>query len=29
MAAWLLDHLPEVTKAFLVRAETPGATAKV
>lgn len=29
MAAWLHDHLPEVTKAFLIRSETPGATAKV
>lgn len=29
MAAWLLEHLPEVTQAFLTRAETPGAKAKV
>lgn len=29
MAAWLLEHLPEVTQTFLARAETPGATAKV
>ena len=29
MAAWLLEHLPEVTQAFLTRAETPGAEAKV
>jgi len=29
MAAWLLEHLPEVTQAFLARAETPGASAKV
>jgi ferritin-like metal-binding protein YciE len=29
MAAWLLDHMPEVTQAFLARAETPGAEAKV
>lgn len=29
MAAWMLDHLPEVTKAFLARVETPDATAKV
>ncbi|MDN4056764.1 DUF892 family protein [Massilia sp. YIM B02769] len=29
MAAWLLEHLPQVTQAFLVRSETPGAEAKV
>jgi ferritin-like metal-binding protein YciE len=29
MAAWLLQHLPEVTKAFLARAATPDLTAKV
>jgi len=29
MAAWLLEHLPEVTQAFLERAATPGVTAKV
>jgi ferritin-like metal-binding protein YciE len=29
MAAWLLEHLPEVTQAFLARSETPGVTAKV
>lgn len=29
MAAWLLEHLPDVTQAFLARAETPGVTAKV
>lgn len=29
MAAWLLEHLPEVTQTFLARAETPGVTAKV
>jgi ferritin-like metal-binding protein YciE len=29
MAAWLLEHLPQVTLAFLERAATPGATAKV
>jgi ferritin-like metal-binding protein YciE len=29
MAAWLLEHLPEVTQAFLARAEQPGVTAKV
>lgn len=29
MAAWLLEHLPEVTQAFLVRSEAPGVTAKV
>jgi len=28
MAAWLLEHLPQVTQAFLVRAETPGVEAK-
>jgi len=28
MADWLQDHLPEVVQAFLVRSETPGATAK-
>src|SRR5690606_31184649 len=28
MARWLQDHLPEVTQQFLVRDETPGATAK-
>jgi ferritin-like metal-binding protein YciE len=29
MAAWLLEHLPQVTQAFLIRAEAPGVTAKV
>nr|WP_314539473.1 DUF892 family protein [uncultured Massilia sp.] len=29
MAAWLLEHMPEVTQAFLARSATPGATAKV
>lgn len=29
MAAWLLEHLPEVTRTFLTRAETPGVEAKV
>lgn len=29
MAAWLLEHIPAVTRAFLVRAETPGVSAKV
>ncbi|MDN4051712.1 DUF892 family protein [Massilia sp. YIM B02763] len=29
MAAWLLEHMPEVTQAFLGRSATPGATAKV
>ena len=29
MAAWLLEHLPQVTRAFLARAEQPGVTAKV
>jgi ferritin-like metal-binding protein YciE len=29
MAAWLLEHLPQVTQAFLARAEAPGVTAKV
>jgi len=29
MAAWLLEHLPQVTQAFLARAEVPGVTAKV
>jgi ferritin-like metal-binding protein YciE len=29
MAAWLLEHLPQVTQAFLARAETPGVEAKV
>jgi ferritin-like metal-binding protein YciE len=29
MAAWLLEHLPQVTQAFLARAEQPGVTAKV
>jgi ferritin-like metal-binding protein YciE len=28
MAAWLLEHLPETTQAFLVRSATPGLTAK-
>lgn len=28
MAAWLLENLPEITQAFLVRSETPGVTAK-
>ncbi|MDB5774448.1 MAG: hypothetical protein JWP38_581 [Herbaspirillum sp.] len=29
MSAWLLEHLPGVTKNFLLRSATPGATAKV
>lgn len=29
MAAWLLEHLPQVTQAFLTRSATPGADAKV
>ncbi|GGZ08208.1 ferritin-like domain-containing protein [Pseudoduganella plicata] len=29
MAAWLLDHLPQLTQAFLVRSATPGLEAKV
>jgi len=29
MAAWLLEHLPQITAAFLVRSETPGLDAKV
>jgi ferritin-like metal-binding protein YciE len=29
MAVWMLHHVPDVTKAFLARAETPGAEAKV
>lgn len=29
MAVWMLKHIPDVTKAFLARAETPGAEAKV
>ena len=29
MAAWLLEHLPAITTAFLARAATPGAKAKV
>jgi ferritin-like metal-binding protein YciE len=29
MAAWLLEHLPEITQAFLARSEAPGVTAKV
>lgn len=29
MAAWLLQHLPQITAAFLARSETPGAEAKV
>lgn len=28
MAAWLLDHLPETTAAFLARSATPGVTAQ-
>lgn len=28
MAAWLAEHLPEVTVAFLARAQTPGVEAK-
>ncbi len=28
MAAWLLEHLPAITTAFLARAATPGVTAK-
>lgn len=28
MARWLQDHLPDVTRQFLERADTPGATAK-
>lgn len=29
MAAWLLEHLPQVTQAFLARSATPGVEAKV
>ena len=29
MAAWLLEHLPQITAAFLARSATPGAEAKV
>lgn len=29
MAAWLMDHLPQVTQAFLARSATPGVEAKV
>jgi len=29
MAAWLLEHLPQLTQAFLVRSATPGMEAKV
>ena len=29
MAAWLLEHLPEITEAFLLRSATPGVTAKI
>jgi ferritin-like metal-binding protein YciE len=29
MAAWLLEHLPQVTHAFMARAATPGLEAKV
>jgi ferritin-like metal-binding protein YciE len=29
MAAWLLEHLPQVTQAFLARSEAPGVSAKV
>lgn len=29
MAAWLLEHLPQVTQAFLMRSATPGMPAKV
>ena len=29
MAAWLLEHLPHVTQAFLTRSATPGVEAKV
>lgn len=29
MAAWLLQHLPQITAAFLARSATPGAEAKV
>src|SRR5690606_1167834 len=28
MAQWLLEHLPELTQAFLDRSETPGVEAK-
>ncbi|MBA1201443.1 ferritin-like domain-containing protein [Pseudomonas capeferrum] len=28
MAQWLLEHLPEITQAFLKRSETPGVEAK-
>jgi ferritin-like metal-binding protein YciE len=28
MAAWLLDHLPQITQAFLARSATPGVEAK-
>ncbi|QBI02325.1 ferritin-like domain-containing protein [Pseudoduganella albidiflava] len=29
MAAWLLEHLPQLTQAFLARSATPGLEAKV
>jgi ferritin-like metal-binding protein YciE len=29
MAAWLLEHLPQLTQAFLARSATPGVEAKV
>ena len=29
MAAWLLEHLPQITQAFLTRSATPGVEAKV
>lgn len=29
MAAWMLEHLPSIASAFLVRSATPGAEAKV
>jgi ferritin-like metal-binding protein YciE len=28
MAKWLLDHLPEITKAFMIRSENPDLEAK-
>jgi hypothetical protein len=28
MAQWLKEHLPELTRAFLERSETPGVEAK-
>ena len=28
MANWLLEHLPEITQAFMIRSETPDLEAK-